>query len=428
MEATIENVGFQTYSDYKESGVEWLGEIPLHWNMKRFKYLADYHKGKLPKKITSEWKEGLYPYMSMEYLRGGAANQWVLDMKIKNVEKGEILLLWDGSNSGEFIKSRQGVISSTVAHIKFFNIDKRYAWYYSFKIEQKLRNETIGMGIPHVDGGELNNTYVLIPSPNEQTAIADFLDKKTALIDKAIQIKQKQIALLQERRQILIQQAVTRGLNPNVPLKDSAVDWIGMIPEHWEVCRNSNIYSESKKPGNDSLKILSVSIHTGVSSEELSDEENIRGAIRIEDKSSYKLVEPNDITFNMMRAWQGGIGAVKVRGMVSPAYVVASPKCEINSEFFEFQYRTPEFIQQMDRFSKGITDFRKRLYWAEFKQLITVLPPYKEQLQIVGYINDITLMTKKITTLKEQEIEKLKEFKSTLINSAVTGKIKVAGV
>ena len=127
----------------------------------------------------------------------------------------------------------------------------------------------------------------------------------------------------------------------------------------------------------------------------------------------------------MMRAWQGGIGVCKVNGMVSPAYIVAKPNSLISTDFFELQYRCPEFIQQMDRYSKGITDFRKRLYWDNFKQLITVVPPQEEQEAIVKFIKTQSTRIVEATNLLDKQIEKLKEYKTTLINSAVTGKIKV---
>lgn len=421
----MENVHIKKYAAYKPSGVDWLGEIPEHWKIKRFKFIADTQKGKLPQKIVSINDSNLPPYMSMEYLRGGEENQWVLDKNAKIIQKDEVLLLWDGSNAGEFIKSRKGVISSTVAQINFKNIEKCFAWYYSKFIEAELKQKTIGMGIPHVSGNILNNILTLIPPLPEQNSIADFLDRKTAQIDQAIGIKEKQIELLKERRQILIHRAVTRGLNSNVKLKDSGVEWIGEIPEHWEAVCNRILFQERNEPGNESLAILSVSIHTAVSSEELSEEDNLHGKNRIADKSSYKLVRPNDVVFNMMRAWQGAIGAVRVNGMVSPAYVVAEPIVSISSDFFEYQYRTAGFIQQMDRFSKGITDFRKRLYWNEFKQLKTILPPFSEQKEIITYIEIISNKIATAISLKEKEIEKLKEYKACLINEVVTGKIKV---
>ncbi len=144
--------------------------------------------------------------------------------------------------------------------------------------------------------------------------------------------------------------------------KYSGSEWIGEIPKDWKVVSNRALFTERNEAGNESLPILSVSIHTAVSNEELSEEDNIQGRNRIADKSNYKLVQPNDIVFNMMRAWQGAIGAVSIIGMVSPAYIVARPNNKIHSGFFEYQYRTVGFIQQIDKNSKGITDFRKRLY------------------------------------------------------------------
>ena len=174
----------------------------------------------------------------MEYLRGGEENQWVSDKNSKIIDNNETLLLWNGPNAGEFIKSRKGVISSIVAQISFFNIDNNFAQYYTKFLEIELRAKTIGIGIPHVNGNELKNSIISVPFLTEQTAIASFLDRKTALIDKAISIKQKQIELLKERRQILIHKAVTRGLNPYVKLKNSGVEWIGEIPEGWAVKRD----------------------------------------------------------------------------------------------------------------------------------------------------------------------------------------------
>ncbi len=128
----------------------------------------------------------------------------------------------------------------------------------------------------------------------------------------------------------------------------------------------------------------------------------------------------------MMRAWQGAIGAVSIEGMVSPAYVVAIPNEKvINSVYFEFQYRTSLFIQQMSRFSKGITDFRKRLYWNEFKQLVTIIPSLFVQQEIVEFIETQSAKIDTSISIQQQQIAKLKEYKSTLIDSAVTGKIKV---
>jgi len=263
---------------------------------------------------------------------------------------------------------------------------------------------------------------------NEQLHISRFLDEKTTRIKKAVNIKQQQIALLKEHKQILIQDAVTRGLDPDAPMRDSGIEWIGEIPQHWGVSHNRTLFTERVEPGKEGLPLLTVSIRSGVSSGELSEDDNLRGRVKIEDQTKYSLVQPSDIVYNMMRAWQGAIGAVKTTGMVSPAYTVAIPDPRIRPKYFEYLYRTPLFIHQMDRHSKGITDFRKRLYWQEFKQMLTLVPPLDEQDHIVHYIDQESTRIDRAISLFQGQIERLKEYRATLIDSAVTGKIRVPGV
>lgn len=295
----------------------------------------------------------------------------------------------------------------------------------SLAFRNQIRRLVKGVKVYSITQSILKSTFIWLATLKEQTLIANFLDQKTAQIDAAIAIKEQQIELLKERKQIIIQQAVTQGLDPTVSMKNSGVDWIGVIPAHWDVMANRNLFIERVEAGKDGLPLLSVSIHSGVSNEEISEDENIRGRVKIEDKSKYILVKKGDIAFNMMRAWQGGIGAVRTDGMVSPAYIVAKPKGLVIADYFELQYRCPDFIQQMDRYSKGITDFRKRLYWDGFKQLKTVVPPLKEQVEIINHVQAISNSTEKALNFLLKQIEKLKEYKTTLIDSAVTGKIKI---
>lgn len=430
------------YPAYKTSGVEWLGEIPEHWKLLSLKRVILSNDGGVWNENISE--EGVAVYRSTEINVDGTWNSTPpirLELKekelLKSLLKYNDLIVTKSSGSSEHIgktaiykKNEIAAYSNFMQRIRF-NSDFYNPDFYFYVLNsniskyqyQVLTKSTSGLG--NLNGEILNNLITIAPPFIEQSLIASFLHRKITLIDQAIGIKLKQIDLLKERRQILIHRAVTRGLNPDVKLKDSGVEWIGEIPEHWEAVSNRILFQERNEQGNESLAILSVSIHTAVSSEELSEEDNLHGKNRIADKSNYKLVKPNDIVFNMMRAWPGAIGAVRVNGMVSPAYVVAEPIVSISSDFFEFQYRTSAFIQQMERFSKGITDFRKRLYWNEFKQLKTILPPFSEQKEIITYIETITNKIATAISLKEKEIEKLKEYKASLINEVVTGKIKV---
>ena len=432
MEVSVEELKVAKYPTYKDSRVKSIGEIPGHWEVFPLFSVASL------KSVTNLRDRDLLSV----YLDRGVIKFSDVTEKRTNVTSLD-LSNYQAVNPGDFVLNNQQAWRGSVGVSKYEGIvspaylvlllsskfDSNFADYFFRDIAMVSQYLICSKGVGTIQRNlywnYLRRSNISIPPKEEQIAIAQFLDRKIVQIDKAIAIKEKQIILLKERRQILIHRAVTRGLNPDVPMKDSGVEWIGEIPEHWEIVSNKTLFHERNEPGDENLPLLMVSIHSAVSSEEVSDEDNIRGKIRIEDKSSYKRVKVGDIVFNMMRAWQGGIGAVRVEGMVSPAYVVAKPTATFNSDFFEYQYRTAAFIKQMDRVSKGITDFRKRLYWNEFKQLCTILPPVKEQLEIANFITTLNNLTDEAITSKLKEIGKLKEYKASLINSAVTGKIKV---
>jgi len=428
---------FNKNDAYKDSGVEWLGEVPNSWNVVKLKRVVKEHSGNgFPIELQGN-EEGKIPFLKVSDISGELKsiqqssnyvtekvrkrNKWNLVPKNSLVtgKIGEAL-----RKNHRKILLEDSIIDNNCIGIEAIKIDYSFNYYLHKIIDFEW---FVNPGtIPSISVSKYKNFKICLPSINEQYAIVNFLDQKTSEIDQVIAIKEQQIALLNERKQIVIQKAVTQGLNSNVAMKDSGVEWIGKIPAHWEVRANRTIFKERNEQGQEGLPLLSVSIHSGVSNEEISEEENVRGRIKIEDKSKYILVKQGDIAFNMMRAWQGGIGAVSVDGMVSPAYIVAKPNKFMNSEFFEYQYRCPEFIQQMDRYSKGITDFRKRLYWDGFKQLMTIVPPIDEQQEIINYIKKLDEQIAFAIDVKKQQIEKLKEYKTTLINDAVTGKIKVA--
>lgn len=416
----------QTYAEYKDSGVDWLGKIPARWDIVKSRRFSFYEKGKATKP-SSAIDDGL-PLLAMEYLRGDETPHLVkLTRADVFANHGDILLLWDGSNAGEFLRSKHGVLSATIAKVSLSNNTDFNFIFHAFKAsESELKKSNNGMGIPHVSGNAFKELPYSLPPLLEQTAIGNFLDDKTAKIEALVRIKRQQIELLAERKQILIQNAVTKGLSPEAPMRDSGIDWIGNIPAHWEVLRNAALFEERKDAGQENLPVLSVSIHSGVSSKELNADKNIRSVVKIEDRTAYKEVLRGYIAYNMMRAWQGGIGAVSVHGMVSPAYVVAKPTERLDANYFELLYRTPAFIWQMDANSKGITDFRKRLYWESFRELKTILPPLSEQQDISKFIGSKSDDINDAITIKEKQISKLNEYKTTLINATVTGKIKVA--
>ncbi|MEA3548196.1 MAG: restriction endonuclease subunit S [Thermodesulfobacteriota bacterium] len=422
---------FPRYESYKDSGVEWLGEIPRHWQVKRNIGIFDERKKvNRPEMdlLSVTINQGIIQQNEITTKKDSSNED---KTKYKVVEKGDLaynkMRMWQGAIGAS---SYDGIVSP--AYIILRPRDKAYSRYYHYLYRTPLfikeaNRHSYGLcdDMNSLRYEHFKTIYSSVPPSDEIDKITNFLDQKTAEIDEAIAKKEQLITLLQEQKAILINQVVTKGLNPNAPMKDSGVEWLGEIPSHWQVKKNKTLFEERKIPGKEELPILSVSLHTGVSEEEQSGDVNLRAKVRIEDKSSYKLVKKGYIAFNMMRAWQGAIGVVKTEGMVSPAYIVAEPVGKIDGEYFEYLYRTAGFIAEMDRFSKGITDFRKRLYWDEFKQLLTIFPPQKEQLAIAKHVKRLNSSCDQLSTHVNHEIEKLVEYRSVLIANTVTGQIRV---
>lgn len=198
---------------------------------------------------------------------------------------------------------------------------------------------------------------------------------------------------------------------------------LGLAPADWKRCTFGDMYTERKEPGSEKLPLLMVSIHSGVSDGEVDEEELPKKVKRIEDKSQYKKAVSGDLVFNMMRAWQGAIGTVRTTGMVSPAYIVAEPNDKVYPLFMDYYARTPQMINQIDRQSYGVTDFRKRLYWDSFAPIGCTLPPIEEQRKIAA----ILTTQDKVIELKEKRLaEKLRQ-KKYLMQQLLTGKKRLPG-
>ena len=261
------------------------------------------------------------------------------------------------------------------------------------------------------------------PSEAEQTAIANFLDTKTAQIDEAIAIKEQQIALLNERKQILIQQAVTQGLDPTVPMKDSGVEWIGKIPEHWEVIRFKNLFSQSR---------LSVRKDDGVVTSYRDGQVTLRSNRRLEGyteaiiEGGYQGIRKGQLVLNSMDAFEGAIGVSESDGKCTPEYVICDPiRAGVSQFYFAYLLREMALAKYILVICNAVRQRAVRIRYNNLSSRFMVLPPKNEQEAIVTFIeSEKTKINEGVEHLQLQ-IEKLKEYKTTLINSAVTGKIKV---
>ena len=189
---------------------------------------------------------------------------------------------------------------------------------------------------------------------------------------------------------------------------------VGIVPQEWNEFSLGEVYTERKQAGDPSLPVLSVSIHSGVSEGELDEESLGKKVKRIEDKTQYQTALEGDLVFNMMRAWQGAIGVVRNRGLVSPAYIVAKPGNQVYPPFMDYYMQTPRMINLIQRMSYGVTDFRLRLYWDSFEQIPCVLPPLQEQKRIV----EILKAHDTLIDLCRQKIEHLRQMKKVFLKKS----------
>jgi len=436
-------MSFPRYQKYKPSGVEWLGDVPEHWEVTALKHCVATPITDGPHETPNFPDEGI-PFVSAEAVANGAIDFAKIRGFISRDDHerystkyrprvGDIYMVKSGATTGvtaivetdiEFniwsplaaIRCGETVVPRFVLNfLRSRNFQEGVTLNWSFGTQQN-----IGMGV-------IENMALAVPPLAEQTLIASFLDRETAKIDGLVGEQRRLIELLKEKRQAVISRAVTKGLNPHAPLKPSGIEWLGDVPKHWEVSRIANLFREVVEAGTDDLPILSVSIHHGVSDKEMEEEEMDRKVTRSDDRSKYKQVAPNDLVYNMMRAWQGGFGTVTVAGMVSPAYVVARPRTTILTAYVEHLLRTPKAIEQMRRHSRGITDFRLRLYWDEFKNIRIPLPVQHETIAICESIA-MDESFDALTAEAERAIELLQERRTALISAAVTGKIDVRGL
>lgn len=429
---------YQAYPEYKVSGVEWLGEVPAYWRFVRFKFVANVQKGKLPKKIVADEDGKFPPYLTMDYLRTGYPENFVDDKSLIPINDGEVLLLWDGANAGEFIESRYGVISSTVAHIKFISqFNHRFCWYLVKSLEIELRTTTIGMGIPHVSGEKLNNLIFYEPLFLEQQQIANFLDHETAKIDTLIEKQQQLIKLLKEKRQAVISHAVTKGLNPNAPMRDSGVEWLGEVPKHWNSMQIRRIISrmeqgkspecDNKVAEFDEWGVLKTScVNKGIYNSEANKAlpDNIKPFPQYE-------VKEGDIL--MSRA----SGSINLIGSVAYVYktrpkILLSDKIfrlyldsSMSKIFFCYLMYSTYMRANIERAISGAEGMANNITKGAVIGFVFALPPLDEQQFIVDFIFKRLDKFRRLIQKAEVAINLMQERRTALISAAVTGKIDV---
>ena len=418
-------MSYAKYDSYKDSGVDWLGKIPSDWDLLKVKNIFRLVMKFAPKnndcELLSVYTDiGVKPRKELEE-RGNRAT--TTDGYLI-VEKGDIvvnkLLAWMGAIG---LSDYDGVTSPAYDVLKPKMPIEGIFYHLLFRSPQctsELKRHSRGIMDMRLRLYFDKFGDVVVPYPNieVQKKIVSFLAEKTAQIDQAIALKQQQIEKLNEYKQIVIQNAVTKGLNPNVPMKDSGVEWIGDIPEHWDVKKLKYVlksYNKKISSRNSDLRYLgmeNIISKTGEINNESAEVEGLANHFK-----------PNHILFGKLRPYLAKVYLADFEGICSTEFLVFEVLEPNNAKFLQILLLSNGFIQNIDSSTYGSKMPRANPDFIN-NQFIAI-PPLDEQLQIINAIENKNQPIKQAIEKYQTQIDRLKEYKNILINQAVTGKIKI---
>lgn len=430
----------QKYSKYKDSGIEWIGEIPEHWEVIPNKYIFKQKKNLVGKNSNA------YELLSLT-LRG------IIKRDMENPE-GKFPAEFDNYqevNRGDFIfclfdveetprtvglSNYDGMITGAYTVLEnFHGSNSKYLYYFYLYADENKLLKYLYRGLRNTIPKESFFSFnTPLPPLPEQEAIAQFLDEKCARIDEAVRIKEKQIDLLKEYRQIAIHQAVTKGLNDQVKMKDSGIDWIGEIPEHWEVIPLNYIgFTQNgiSKGGEYFGKGTPFISYSDVHKNETLPR-HINGLVEATSNEMLQYsVEKGDVFFTRTSETvdEIGLSSVALENFENATFAGFLIRFRFTKniylpEFSKYYFRSkthrPFFVGKMNLV------IRASLSQELLKKMPVLIPPLAEQTQIIEHLESLMAKTDEAIHLKKKQIEQLKQYKNTLINEVVTGKIRVS--
>lgn len=422
----MNNAAFPVYESYKDSGEGWIEEVPAHWETRKFKQLFREKKhrpnmalscGAISFGEVVEKDDERIPFATKASYQEVLAGEFLVNPLNLNYDLKSLRI---GLSDINVVVSAGYIVLQSTAEM-----DKRYFKYLLHRYDV-ANMKLLGSGVRQtISFNHISSSILVAPPLFEQRAIASFLDEKCAKIDEAVRIKEEQIALLRERRQILIQQAVTRGLNPNAPMKDSGIDWIGQIPAHWEVRRSKYVFTQRKELARKDDIQLSATQSYGVIAQDEFEELVGRRVVKIQTNlEKRKHVEVDDFVISM-RSFQGGLERAFATGCIRSSYVILQPLQPVDADFFGYLFKSPRYIKALQVTGSFIRDGQD-LNFDNFSRVDLFLPPLEEQAEIAAHIRAGCEKIDNGIAVKNDQIAALKEYKTSLINAAVTGKIKVA--
>ena len=439
MASTANDADLRPYPRTKYAGAEWLGRVPSHWEVRRLRTVVSIVNGATPSTSKEEYWDGEVLWLTPEDL-GSLISRRVTDSTRRISHEGLL-------SCGASLVMPGSIAISTRAPIGHLGIlgspgctnqgcrtlvpnagIKSECLYWVLNAgRSELESTGQGTTFSELSRSKLGDFRVPVPPLQEQSAIASFLDRANARVDRYIRAKEKLIALLEEQKQAFIHEAVTGQIDvrtgrPYSAYKPSGTDWLGDLPAHWSMVRNGRVFVQRNEFGHPELPILEVSLRSGV---HVRNFENMSRKQVMSDRSMYKRAAKGDIAYNMMRMWQGAVGVAPTDGLVSPAYVVARPLSGVESRYFDHLFRTKAYMTEVDKYSRGIVKDRNRLYWEDFKRVPSPCPPANEQAAIADAVDSQKANTAAWIRSLRSQVALARQYGNRLVADTVMGKLDV---
>ncbi len=425
---------FRAYPEYKASGVEWLGQIPAHWGVERLKYLATLNDEALPESTDPSFEMTYVDIGSVDAVAGITETEAIVFEKAPSrarrvVRDGDIIV----STVRTYLRAiaaihapESGLVVSTgFAVLRPRHLESSFASYAlrAPQFVERVVANSVGVSYPAINASSLLCFPIPYPAVDEQRAIADFLDRETAKIDALVARKERLIELLQERRTALITRAVTRGLDPNVPMKDSGVEWLGKIPAHWEVVPFGRLIrrieqgwspvAEDRPIGRDEWGVIKLSAVS-------------RGVFRQDEHKALPLgLRPYtpDLVGDVCV-----VGVVRSQLMLCDLVYRLSLSCTAGDrDFLAYWFLSPIGRHQIEVEARGASQSMVKISQGIIRTWAVAVPSLGEQRAIVTFLNRETARIDALIANIQEAIACLTEFRTAVVSAAVTGKIDVRG-
>ena len=403
---------------------QWFGNLPENWEAVKMRNIFTERSMKVSDKD--------YPALSVGYM--GVVPQLETAAKTDNGDNRKLVYKGDFAINSRSDRKGAGGISSYDGSVSLIitvlkpneNINGIFYHYllrsHYFSEEFYRHGRGLVADLWTTNWNNMRNILVPVPPLSEQNQIVKFLDYKVSRIDKLISIRQRQIIELEDLKKAVINKAVTKGMNPDVPMKYSGVEWIGDIPAEWEVVKIKRLFTEINERNCDGqAELLTFSKKKGL----IPFSETSEKTPSASDLSNYKLIRKGQLLENRMQAWHGMFICADKNGCVSPDYSVFSANETANVKFYAYTFRTEMWIDQFANASRGIGTGFNRLYTPQFFAIYTILPPLSEQAQIAAYLDKKCSQLDRAISNTQKQIAELTDLKARLISDVVTGKIDI---